>query len=81
MVAYGTGESTVVVRLQCVSGCGIGTIKVWWKYVESKAYVRLKYDKSTVNTVKYSTVRKLIFCAYGICNFLACCRNVILMNV
>ena len=37
-----------VVRLQYVSRYGKSTIKVWRKYVESKAYIRLKYSKSTV---------------------------------
>ena len=46
----------MVVRLQYVSGCGKSTIKVWRKYAESKAYVRLKYGKSTVQYSK-STVR------------------------
>ena len=38
----------VVVRLQCISGCGKSMIKVQQKYAESKAYVWLKYGKSTV---------------------------------
>ena len=38
-----------VVRLQYVSGCGKSTIKVRRKYAGSKVYIRLKYDKSTVN--------------------------------
>ena len=54
-------ESTAVVLLQCISGCGKSTIKVRQKYAESKAYVRLKYGKSTV---KYGTVRKLFLGAY-----------------
>ena len=45
------GESTAVLQLQYVSGCGKSAIKVRRKYVESKAYIRLKYGKSTV---KYS---------------------------
>ena len=49
------GESTAVVRLQYVSGCGKSTIKVRRKYVESKAYVRLKYGKRRVKHGK-STV-------------------------
>ena len=49
------GESTADVRLQYTSGSGKSTIKVRWKYVESKAYVRLKYGKSTVKYGK-STV-------------------------
>ena len=44
----------VVVRLQYVSGCSKSTNKVRRKYAGSKAYVRLKYGKSTV---KYSQVR------------------------
>ena len=36
------GESTAVVRLQYVSGCG-KSIKVRRKYAKSKAYVRLNY--------------------------------------
>ena len=42
-------------RLQYVSGCGKSMIEVRRKYVESKAYVRLKYGKSTVKYGK-STV-------------------------
>ena len=34
--------------LRYISGCGKSTIKVRWKYVESKAYVRFKYGKNTV---------------------------------
>ena len=48
MVVSQYGESTAVVRLQYVSGCGRTTIKVRRKYAESKAYVRLKHGKSTV---------------------------------
>ena len=44
-------------QLQYVSGCGKSTIKVRWNYAESKAYVRLKYGKSTVkygkSTIQY----------------------------
>ena len=42
-------------RLQYVTGYGKSTIKEWRKYVESKAYVQLKYGKSTVKYGK-STV-------------------------
>ena len=42
----------VVVQLQCVSGCGKSMIKVQQKYGESKAYVQLKYGKSTVRYSK-----------------------------
>ena len=42
-------------RLQYVSGCGNSTIKVQRKYVDSRAYVRLKHGKSTVKYGK-STV-------------------------
>ena len=49
LVVYGMGQ----VRRLCgyssyVSGCGKSTIKVRQKYAESKAYVWLKYSKSTV---------------------------------
>ena len=62
------GESTAVVQLQYISGCGKSTIKVRQKYVESKAYVRLKYGKSTVkygkSTVLYGNLfwRLLYMC-------------------
>ena len=49
------GESMAVVLLQYVSGCGKYTIKVRRKYAESKAYVWLKFGKSTVKYNK-STV-------------------------
>ena len=55
MVVSRYGESTAVVHLQYVSGCGKSTIKVWWKYTGSKAYVWLKYGTSTVKYGK-STV-------------------------
>ena len=55
MVVSWYGESTAVVQLQYVSGCGKSTIKVRRKYEGSKAYVRLKYSKSTVKYGK-STV-------------------------
>ena len=48
MVVSRYAESTAVLRLQYVSGCGKSTIRVWQKYAGSKAYVRLKYGKSTV---------------------------------
>ena len=48
MVVLQDGENTAVVRLQYVSGCGKSTIKVRQKYAGSKAYVQLKYSKSTV---------------------------------
>ena len=44
-----------VVRLQYVSGCGKSTTKVRQKYAKSKAYVWLKFGKSTVKDSK-STV-------------------------
>ena len=55
MVVSQYKESTAVVKLQYVSRCGRSMIKVWQKYVGSKAYVRLKYGKSTVKYGK-STV-------------------------
>ena len=48
MVVSRYGESTAVLRLQYVSGCGKSTIRVRQKYAGSKAYVWLKYGKSTV---------------------------------
>ena len=45
----------MVVQLLYVRGSGKSTIKVRRKYAESKAYVRLKYSKSTVGYAK-STV-------------------------
>ena len=64
MVVYGTA----VVRLQYVSGCSKSTIKVRRKYVESKAYVRLKYGKSTVkygkSTVLYGNFLFGAYCMY-----------------
>ena len=69
MIVSQYGESTEVVRLQYVSGCGKSTIKVRRKYVgseASEACVRLKYGKSTVkygkSTVLYSTVYPLLSC-------------------
>ena len=46
-----------VVRLQYVSGCGISTIKVRWKYAGSKVYVQLNTVKvqSSAVKVQYST--------------------------
>ena len=55
MVVSWYGESTEVVRLKYVSGCGKSTIKVRRKYAGSKAEVRLKNGKSTVKYGK-STV-------------------------
>ena len=37
MVVSRYGESTEVVQLKYVSGCGKSTIKVRWKYAGSKA--------------------------------------------
>ena len=55
MVVSQYGESTAVVRLLYVSGCGKSTIKVRQKYAGSKAYIRLKHGESTVKYGK-STV-------------------------
>ena len=56
MVMSRYGESTAVVQLQYVSGCGKSTIKIRRKDAESKAYIRLKYGKSTV---KYGKITVL----------------------
>ena len=47
-------ESTAVVQVQHVSGCGKSTIKVRRKYAGSKAYVRLKYGKLKVQALGHS---------------------------
>ena len=38
-----------VMWLQCISVCGNSKIKVRRKYLVSKAHIKLKYGKSTVN--------------------------------
>ena len=50
-----------VVRLQYISGCGKSTIKVRRKYVGSKAYVWLKYDKGTVKYGKSTVLYENFF--------------------
>ena len=45
MVMSRYGESTAVVQLQYVSGCGKSMIVVWRKYAGSNAYVRFKYSQ------------------------------------
>ena len=60
-------------RLQYVSGCGKSTIKVWRKYVESKAYVRLKYGKSTVKYGKSTVLYGNFILAPTV--YLAYCKN------
>ena len=55
MVVSRYGESTAVVRLQYVSGCGKSKIKVRRKYTGCKRYIPLKYGKSKVKCGK-STV-------------------------
>ena len=51
-------------RLQYVSGCGESTIKVQRKYAESKAYVQLKYVKSTIKYGKSTVLYGNFFNAY-----------------
>ena len=53
----------MIVRLQYVSGCGKSTIKVQRKYAESKAYVQLKYGKSTVKYGKSTVLYGIFFWA------------------
>ena len=57
-------ESMEVVRLQYISRCGKGMIKVRRKYAESKAHVRLKYGKSTVKYGKSIVLYGNFFGAY-----------------
>ena len=63
MVVSRYGESTVVVQLKYVSGCGKSTIKVRQKYAGSKRYVRLKYGKSTVKYGKSTVLYGKFFLA------------------
>ena len=59
MVVSWYGESTEVVRLKYVSGCGKSTIKVRQRYAGSKAYTVKKTVKVQSSTVKVqsSTVK------------------------
>ena len=66
MVVSRYGESTAVVRLQYARGCGKSTIKVRRKYAGSKAYVWLKYGKSTVKYGKRTVLYGNFFGAYCI---------------
>ena len=73
MVVSQYGESTAVVQLQYVNGCGKSMIKVRWKYAGSKAYVWLKYGKSTVKYDKSTVLYRNFFLAptvYGTCKTL-----------
>ena len=63
MVVSWYGESTAVVQLQYVSGCDKSTIKVQRKYAGSKAYIQLKYGKSTVKYGKSTVLYKNFFFA------------------
>ena len=64
MVVSWYGESTAVVRLEYVSGCGKSTIKLRQKYAGSKAYVWLKYCKSSVKYDKSTVLYVNFFGAY-----------------
>ena len=55
------GESSTVVWLQYVGGCGTSTIKVRRKYAESKAYVLLNTLKVQSSTVKVQYCTKTFF--------------------
>ena len=68
MVVSRYGESTEVVRLKYVSGCGKSTIKVWRKYAGSKASVRLRNGKSTVRYGKSTVLYGNFFWAPTVCS-------------
>ena len=69
------GESTAVVQLQYVSGCSKSMIKVWRKYAESKAYVRLKYSISTVKYGKSTVLYGNFFLAPMYCMYMVAAQQ------